>query len=98
MSTWGEARAAAVERLRSGADPRTTALDADVLLSFALGIAKEELLAHPERQMSADGAAHFAALVERRRAGEPVAYVRGWKEFYGQRFLVDPRVLIPRPE
>ena len=40
----------------------------------------------------------FQQLVERRGRGEPVAYLRGFKEFYGLRFLVDPRVLIPRPE
>ncbi|MEB3156946.1 MAG: hypothetical protein VKO26_05865, partial [Cyanobacteriota bacterium] len=38
------------------------------------------------------------ALVERRAAGEPVAYIRGFKEFHGIAFSVDPRVLIPRPD
>ncbi len=98
MPTWGEARTDATRLLRAGADPATAALDADVLLAFTLGVQKEELLAHPERTLSSDDDARFRALIERRRAGEPVAYLRGWKEFYGQRFRVDPRVLVPRPE
>ncbi len=98
MRSWGEARAEAARRLRGGADPRSAVLDADVLLAFALDVPKEEVLAHPERHVSEADAAHLSALVERRRTGEPVAYLRGWKEFYGLRFRVDPRVLIPRPE
>jgi release factor glutamine methyltransferase len=98
VTTWGDARAAATVRLRDGADPDTAALDADVLLAFALGVSKETLLAHPERTLSADDAARVEPLVARRRKGEPVAYLRGWKEFYGLRFRVDARVLIPRPE
>lgn len=98
MRTWGDARAGAMRRLREGADPATAALDADVLLAFALGVSKEELFAHPERTLSNDDDARFADLVERRHGGEPVAYLRGWKEFYGLRFRVDRRVLIPRPE
>ena len=98
VPTWGDARAAATARLRTGADSATAVLDAEVLLAFALGITKEELLAHPERPLDAAGNARIRALVERRHAGEPVAYLRGWKEFYGLRFRVDPRVLIPRPE
>jgi release factor glutamine methyltransferase len=98
MSTWGDARRAATARLRGGADAASAALDVDVLLSFALGVSKEALLAHPERQLSADDATRVDSLVARRYEGEPVAYLRGWKEFYGLRFRVDPRVLIPRPE
>lgn len=98
MTTWGDARRAAIERLRGGADPATAPLDADVLLAFVLGVGKEVLLAHPEHVLSGEGSERFAGLVERRARGEPVAYLRGFKEFYGRRFLVDPRVLIPRPE
>ena len=98
MRTWGEARADAASRLRSGADPGTAALDADVLLAFAVGATKEQVLAHPETVLAAADAARLDALLVRRAAGEPVAYLRGWKEFYGQRFRVDARVLIPRPE
>ena len=98
MPTWGEARAAATTRLRSAPDTGTAALDADVLLAYVLGVGKEALFAHPERELSAAEAARFQELVERRGRGEPIAYLRGFKEFYGLRFRVDPRVLIPRPE
>jgi release factor glutamine methyltransferase len=98
MRTWGQARAAAIARLGTGADPSTAALDADVLLAFSLGVTKEEFLAHPERGLSPEDDGRAVSLVERRHDGEPVAYLRGYKEFYGQRYHVDPRVLIPRPE
>lgn len=98
MPTWGEARAAATTRLRSAPDPGTAALDADVLLAHVLGVGKEALFAHPERRLSAAEDERFHELVDRRSRGEPVAYLRGFKEFYGLRFRVDPRVLIPRPE
>ncbi len=59
---------------------------------------KETIYAHPEERVPDALARDFAQLVHRRAGGEPVAYLRGWKEFYGLRFAVDPRVLIPRPE
>jgi release factor glutamine methyltransferase len=98
MGTWGDARSAATVRLRSAPDPHTATLDADVLLAHVLGVGKEAVYAHPERELSAEEDARFEELVERRGCGEPVAYLRGFKEFYGLRFRVDPRVLIPRPE
>jgi release factor glutamine methyltransferase len=98
MPNWGVARAAATTRLRSAPDPETAALDADVLLAHALGVGKEALFAHPERELTAAESERYRDLIERRGRGEPVAYLRGFKEFYGLRFSVDPRVLIPRPE
>lgn len=98
MPTWGEARAAAAVRLRGSPDPATAALDADVLLAHVLGTDRAVLFAHPEREISDADAARYREMVERRARGEPVAYLRGFKEFYGLRFRVDPRVLIPRPE
>jgi release factor glutamine methyltransferase len=97
MPTRGEARARATETLRRAGAP-TPALDAEVLLAHALGLPKEVLVAHPEIALSSDEEARFAVLVAKRAGGVPVAYLRGFKEFYGLRFAVDPRVLVPRPE
>jgi release factor glutamine methyltransferase len=97
MRTWGEERDAAVAALRA-AGIVTAALDADVLLAHVLGVTKEALYAHPDTEMSHGAERRYRDLIERRARGEPVAYLRGFKEFYGIRFAVDPRVLIPRPE
>ena len=56
------------------------------------------ILAHPDAPVGADVSALFRAGIQRRAAGEPVAYIRGFKEFFGLTMLVDPRALIPRPE
>ena len=57
------------------------------------------MLSPTPRTRSAPGpAARFEAHLERRAAGEPVAYIRGLKEFHGLAFAVDRRALIPRPE
>jgi release factor glutamine methyltransferase len=74
------------------------ALDADVLLAHVLGVAKEALVAHPEAELTVDEHERLHVLVAERERGVPVAYLRGFKEFYGLRFAVDPRVLVPRPE
>lgn len=95
--TRGDARAGAAERLRAGGD-ETAALDADLLLAHVCGVTKEHLYAHLEATLSPGEKASYDALVARRAGGEPVAYLRGYKEFFGLRFAVDPRVLVPRPE
>ena len=97
VATRGEARANAIARLRTAADP-SAALDADVLLAHACGISRESLYAHLDAPLSSRESDAYRELIERRAAGEPVAYLRGYKEFFGLRFAVDPRVLIPRPE
>jgi release factor glutamine methyltransferase len=95
--TRGQARANGVARLRASGDV-SAALAADVLLADACRISKETLYAHLDVELAEDELARYRELIERRSAGEPVAYLRGWKEFFGLRFAVDRRVLIPRPE
>jgi release factor glutamine methyltransferase len=86
-----------VERLRA-ARSETVRLDAELLLGHVVGLDRTVILAHPEAPVGADAARRYRALLERRAAGEPVAYLRGLKEFFGLAFRVDRRALIPRPE
>ena len=81
---------------RAGVD--TPRLDAEVLLMELLGIDRAGLyLAYPDTAPEAI-AGRFRTWIERRAAGEPVAYLIGHREFMGLDFRVDPRALIPRPE
>jgi release factor glutamine methyltransferase len=86
-----------IERLRASGS-ETPRLDAELLLGHAIGVDRTFVLAHPDAPVSVDGAARFDADLARRERGEPVAYIRGFKEFYGLAFSTDPRALIPRPE
>lgn len=88
MLAWG------AERVRYVA-PR---LGAEVLLGHVLGVSRAYLLAHPERVLTPAEQAAYERLVGRCAQGEPLFYLIGWREFYGLDFLVDRRVLIPRPE
>ncbi len=72
--------------------------EARALLAAALGVRRELLVAHPEHAVPDDAGERLAQLTERRRAGEPLAYLLGVREFYGREFAVGPAVLIPRPE
>ena len=76
----------------------TPALDARVLAGSVLGLDASALVAYGENVIDEAHVRRLTALVERRKAGEPVAYIIGSKEFHGLRFAVDRRVLIPRPE
>lgn len=73
-------------------------LDARLLLEHTSGCTHADLIAHPERELSVVQAAQFAALLSRRAAGEPLAYLLGSAFFCGLEFQVTPDVLIPRPE
>lgn len=73
-------------------------LDREVLLMDALGKNRAYLIAHPEHSIDDATQGDIEKAVKRLRAGEPIAYIRGWKEFYGLRFEVSPAVLVPRPE
>ncbi|WP_086606991.1 peptide chain release factor N(5)-glutamine methyltransferase [Erythrobacter donghaensis] len=87
----GEAIRAAAERLAATSD--TARLDAEVLMAQALGLTRSDMLLKAMRDPAPEG---FAALVERRAAQEPVAYITGAAEFYGLTLKVTPATLIPR--
>jgi release factor glutamine methyltransferase len=97
MSTSRELLDEGIGRLR-GAGLETPRLDAELLLGHVLGVDRTTILAHPEALVGDGAAASYRANIERRAAGEPVAYIRGIKEFHGIALSVDPRALIPRPE
>lgn len=62
------------------------------------GADRSWLVAHGEEKIPKDAAARANELVARRAKGEPLAYLLGYREFYGRKFQVSPEVLIPRPE
>lgn len=73
-------------------------LDAELLLAALLRVPRAQLLAFDERVVAPLSAAMFQAGVERRAAGEPLAYITGVKEFWSLPLNVAPGVLVPRPE
>ncbi len=73
-------------------------LDAQVLLAYALDADRVYLLAHGDIELSGEQQRCFTELINRRAAGEPVAYIIGSKSFYDLELTVTPEVLIPRPE
>jgi release factor glutamine methyltransferase len=82
-------------RARGIESPR---LEAELLLAHVLDVDRMRIIVEPERDLADDELARYRGLILRRRKGEPVAYLRGYKEFYGRVFRVDERVLVPRPD
>ena len=85
-------------RAALGPTSETPRLEAEVLLAHTLGCSRTRLLAHPGTAVDPEAVRHFEALVERRREGEPIAYLTGRKEFWSLDLVVTPDTLIPRPE
>lgn len=73
-------------------------LCAELLAGLAFDLSRLELLVRAKDQPGAEAFARFVSLVDRRAAGEPVAYLLGQKEFFSLNFRLTPDVLIPRPE
>lgn len=82
-------------RKRNNPSPR---LDAELLLAHALAADRIRLVLDSERELSADELGRYRGLIQRRRSGEPIAYILGRREFYGLSFAVDRRALVPRPD
>ena len=76
----------------------TGRLDAEVLLAHALKLDRMALYLRHDQPLSREELADFKALIRRRAAREPVAYILGKKGFWDLDLMVDPSVLIPRPE
>jgi release factor glutamine methyltransferase len=97
MATVAELLGEGSDRLRASgvATPR---LDAELLLANVLGIERAGVIAHTEAPVGDGSALDYRSLIGRRAAGEPVAYLRGMREFMGLAFATDHRALIPRPE
>ncbi|TXH87322.1 MAG: peptide chain release factor N(5)-glutamine methyltransferase [Pseudomonas sp.] len=79
-------------------DSPTARLDAELLLAAALGKPRSYLRTWPEREPGAEQQATFVAMLERRRAGEPVAYILGRQGFWSLDLEVAAHTLIPRPD
>jgi release factor glutamine methyltransferase len=73
-------------------------LEAELLLCEATGASRTGLIAWPERPLTPSQAQRFNGLILRRARGEPIAYILGYREFWGQRLRVTPDTLIPRHE
>jgi release factor glutamine methyltransferase len=73
-------------------------LDAELIVAHALSIPRMQVIIDAQRPLADAELAKLRALVKRRRAREPMAYLLGQREFYGRAFKVDKRVLVPRPD
>lgn len=79
-------------------DSPTPRLDAELLLAAALGKPRSYLRTWPERELDADQLGLFQSHLQRRRQGEPVAYILGHQGFWSLDLEVAPHTLIPRPD
>ncbi|WP_304167716.1 peptide chain release factor N(5)-glutamine methyltransferase [Lonsdalea britannica] len=85
----------AIQRLQDSDSPRR---DAEILLGFATGKARTFIMAFGETTLSEAERQQLSQLLERRVAGEPIAYLTGQKEFWSLPLHVSPATLIPRPD
>lgn len=94
--TIDEALRFGVDTLKSSSD--TAQLDSECLLTHSLSVQRSHLYAWPQQALTAQQVGGYQELLASRARGVPVAYLRGWQEFWSLRFHVGPGVLIPRPE
>ena len=83
---------------RLGAVSDSPRLDAELLLALAIDVERSYLYAHPDDTLDPLAAKRVDAMLERRLAGEPLAYLSGRREFWSLDLLVTPATLVPRPE
>ncbi|MEK7247150.1 MAG: peptide chain release factor N(5)-glutamine methyltransferase, partial [Chloroflexota bacterium] len=97
MTTLRDALANARRQIEA-LDSDEAALEAELLLMHALRIDRPRLYERLQEPLDAGADDAFEALLQRRLAREPVAYITGRREFFGLDFEVSPAALIPRPE
>jgi release factor glutamine methyltransferase len=85
-------------RRKLGGVSETPWLEARILTSYVTGLDASAVVAYGDNVLDSRRFDRLLALAKRRAAGEPVAYIVGYKEFRGLRISVDRRVLVPRPE
>ena len=73
-------------------------LDSEMLLSNSIKRDKKHIILNPKEHLNSEQAETFKNLIERRKKGEPVAYLINQKEFWKDKFFVNKNVLIPRPD
>ena len=73
-------------------------LDSEIILAYILGRNRTYLHAHADEIVDKQIARKASAQLKRRLNHTPIAYIIGFKEFYGREFIVSPDVLVPRPE
>ena len=93
MTAIARALSRATQQLSATSD--TPRLDAEVIMAHALGIERDSLLLSDQRHMVP---AVYQSLVDRRKAGEPVAYITGKRAFWNIELEVGPGALVPRPD
>ena len=93
-----EALQFANDKLKSLGGQDSSMLDAQILLSAAMGLSKTKLVTTLNQTLTQEQKERFESLVARRLKHEPVAYLIGRKEFFKRLFIVTPEVLIPRPD
>jgi len=76
----------------------TPSLDVSLLLSEVTNKSRAALYANPLLELSEDKLIRFRDLILKRKSGQSLAYILGKKEFYGLEFMVNPAVLVPRPD
>ncbi|MEK7811428.1 MAG: peptide chain release factor N(5)-glutamine methyltransferase [Pseudomonadota bacterium] len=81
-----------------GLDVDTARIEIQCLLQHVLDVQRVHLLSHPAQELHESQINSYYALLQRRLAGEPIAYLLGQREFFGLNFKVTPATLIPRPE
>jgi release factor glutamine methyltransferase len=94
IEQWLKKSAAKLEKAHIG----SAQLDALILLEDELGKDRSYIFAHPEEEISKSKLKRLDPKLKRREKHLPLAYIRGFTEFYGRRFKVNRRVLEPRPE